>query len=35
MKRAFTIGIDFGTNSVRAVVVDVTDGGEVGTAVFD
>ncbi len=35
MKRAFTIGIDFGTNSVRTVVVDVTDGGEIGTAVFD
>jgi L-ribulokinase len=35
MKRAFTIGIDFGTNSVRTVVVDVADGGEVGTAVFD
>ena len=35
MKRAFTIGIDFGTNSVRTVVVDATDGREVGTAVFD
>jgi L-ribulokinase len=35
MKRAFTIGIDFGTNSVRTVVVDATDGGELGTAVFD
>ncbi len=35
MKRAFTIGIDYGTNSVRALVVDCSDGREVGTAVFD
>ena len=33
--RSFTIGIDFGTNSVRAVVVDVSDGRVVGTRVFD
>jgi L-ribulokinase len=32
---AFTIGIDYGTNSVRAVVVDTADGGVVGTRVFD
>jgi len=32
---AFTIGIDFGTNSVRAVVVDTADGRTVGTRVFD
>jgi L-ribulokinase len=31
----YTIGIDFGTNSVRAVVVDVADGRTVGTSVFD
>ena len=30
-----TIGIDYGTNSVRALVVDCTDGRELGTAVFD
>jgi L-ribulokinase len=32
---AFTIGLDFGTNSVRAVVVSCTDGATVGTHVFD
>jgi L-ribulokinase len=32
---AFTIGIDYGTNSVRAVVVDCSDGRTVGTRVFD
>ena len=35
MARAFTIGIDYGTNSVRAVVVDCADGHTVGTHVFD
>jgi L-ribulokinase len=33
--RAYTIGIDYGTNSVRAVVVDTADGRVVGTRVFD
>ena len=32
---AYTIGIDYGTNSVRAVVVDTVDGRVVGTRVFD
>ncbi len=31
----YTIGIDFGTLSGRAVLVDVADGTEVATAVFD
>jgi len=35
MKHAFTIGIDYGTNSVRSVVFDCADGQEMGTAVFD
>jgi L-ribulokinase len=32
---SYTIGIDYGTNSVRAVVVDIADGRFVGTRVFD
>jgi ribulose kinase len=28
----FTLGIDYGTNSVRALVVDVSDGRELATA---
>ncbi len=35
MKRAFTVGIDYGTNSVRSVVFDCADGREIGTTVFD
>lgn len=32
---AFTIGVDYGTNSVRAIVVDTADGRVAGTRVFD
>ena len=35
MPAACTVGLDFGTNSVRAVVVDCADGHTLGTAVCD
>ena len=35
MTAAFTLGVDFGTNSVRAIVADCADGRLVGTSVFD
>ena len=31
----YTIGIDYGTNSVRAVVIDCVDGRVLGASVFD
>ena len=32
---AYTIGLDYGTNSVRCVIVDITNGSEIGTAVYN
>lgn len=35
MKNRYSIGLDYGTNSVRALIVDVSNGREVGTAVWN
>ena len=32
---AYTIGLDYGTNSVRCLIVDAANGNEVGTAVYE
>jgi len=32
---SYTIGLDYGTNSVRCVIVDAADGSEVGTAIYE
>ncbi|MFT4176745.1 MAG: ribulokinase [Luteolibacter sp.] len=32
---SFSLGIDYGTNSVRALIVDTTDGRELGVGVID
>ncbi len=34
-QRRFSIGVDYGTNSVRALIVDVSDGSEIASAVYD
>ncbi|MFC1795465.1 ribulokinase, partial [Planctomycetota bacterium] len=31
----YTIGLDYGTNSVRCLIVDITNGNELGTAVYE
>jgi L-ribulokinase len=30
----FSIGVDYGTNSVRAIIVDITNGSEVASSVY-
>ena len=32
---AYTIGLDYGTNSVRGLIVDTNDGRELGTCVYE
>ena len=34
-QRRFAIGVDYGTNSVRAIVVDLADGSETASCVYD
>jgi L-ribulokinase len=35
MRTTYTIGLDYGTNSVRALIVNTTTGAEAGTAVWN
>ena len=32
---SYTIGLDYGTNSVRCVIVDTSNGRELGTAIYE
>lgn len=34
MRKRYSLGLDYGTNSCRAVIVDLDDGGEVATHVY-
>ena len=31
----YAIGLDFGTNSCRSLLVDISDGTEIGSVVYD
>lgn len=33
-ERKYSIGVDYGTNSVRAVLVDISNGSEIATSIF-
>jgi L-ribulokinase len=35
MAKKYVIGVDYGTDSVRSVVVDTTSGNIAGTSVFE
>ena len=35
MKKSYVIGVDFGTDSVRSVIIDAADGSEMASSVVD